>query len=137
MAYLEADFTSDFKSYLKKLPKNHVLKTNAAFEFKLKHVGKRLNFKHDFQPQQLPYLWQTYTDCVYKKLSDMDPGLKPYDAMQLCFSPAYVVICWYEPRKHKAVYILHIKDIWPLAEKGIKSISEEEAISLAIYSFNL
>jgi hypothetical protein len=106
-------------------------------ELKLKEHNKRLNFKSDFQPQQIPYLVQAQEGCVYKKLSDLDPSLKPFDSVQLCYTPSYAVICWYKPRQYKNVYFISAMVLKNLLSDKVKSLSEEEAKKLSNYTFQL
>lgn len=135
MSYLERDFVSDFGAWLrneqrKVLPEErqtHFLFQSMAFEYKCIQKGKRLNFTSGFQPQQLPKLYESKHNCVYKKLSDLDIGLKPYDAFQICYARAYVIVMWYAPREPKVAYWLDIDQVLHLKEQQ-KSISEEEAM---------
>lgn len=134
--YHEADFASDMSKFLKSLPENHPLKISFAVEYKICSSHKRLNFKNGFQPQQLPYLERARISCVYKKLSDLDPSLKPFDAVQLCFVPSFVSICWYSPRKLKQAHWIPIERIME-HQKTHKSISYTESKQLSEHIFDL
>jgi hypothetical protein len=65
-------------------------------------------------------------------LSDADPGIKPFDAFQLCNVPAFVVACWYEPRKKVEVCWIDI-DVFleEIKNSNRKSITLERALALA------
>lgn len=135
MAYSEKQFASEFSKFIKENATLHNLDFSMALELKVKEAPKRLNFKTDFQPQQIPYLVQAQNGCVYKKLSDLDPSLKPFDSVQLCFTPSYAVICWYKPRQYKKVYFISAIVLKDLIDTGVKSITEDEARSHANYIF--
>ena len=134
--YHETDFTADMSKYLKGLPNTHPIKITWAVEYKVCGPHKRLNYKSAFQPQQIPYLEKVRYSCVYKKLSDLDPSIKEFDAFQICHAPAYVAICWYTPRKLKAAHWIPIEHITE-HKKTHKSISYLESTQFAEYIFNL
>lgn len=123
----ESDIQSLFTKYVRD---NH--RTTAAWELKLKKNGEALSFAGDFQPQQLPSLLKAKHGCVYRKLSDIDPGLKPFDAMQVCQSPAYVVVVWYVPREEKVAYWIDIDQFMTEArESKRKSLTRARASEIA------
>lgn len=130
MPYDERKFASEMRQIVKT---SSFFKTSTAIEYKLKLKGKRLNFKSDFQPQQLEYLKRSaeHPEGVYHKISDMDPSLKPFDAMYLIYAKAYVIVCWYDKGKSKNVYVIPYHVICNLVEKGVKSISEEDSQKLS------
>lgn len=104
---------------------------SAAFELKLCKGRNALPY-NAFQPQQLPMLYKAKHGCVYKKLSDLDPSLKPFDCLQICYSPAFVVVMWYTPRQPKEALLIDI-DVF-LAERDSslrKSLTEQRARELA------
>ncbi len=79
----------------------------ATFELKLCKGNNALPFS-SFQPQQLPSLMQAKHGCVYKKLSDADPTLKPFDALQICHAKSYVIACWWHEGKGITAYWIDI-----------------------------
>lgn len=135
--YTEAQMASDFSKYLRTNSDADVLKFPFAVEYKLKKNNKPLNFKADLQPQQLPMLLKTLSGCVYHKISDMTPGIKPYDAIQICHAPAFLAVMWYEPRKPKTVYLIDARMIEDTIKKGFKSIGKEEALLMATFTVNI
>lgn len=146
MPYNEKKFTSEFNKWLremkKSIPEEERLHNfwwkSTALEYKLKPADKYLNFKSHFEPQQLPKLFEAKHGCVYKKLSDLDPSLKPFDAFQICYSQAFVVVCWYHKgtKNPKHVYMVDIDDIYR-EMKTKKSLTEERASDLAQVAINL
>lgn len=134
MSYTEKQFQSDFTKWLRAEHSAGRQIESAAYELKVKKHGQRLNFKSDFQPQQLPKLQEASSkECVSKKLSDADPTLKPFDMFSLCRSGAYVVVLWYQPRAPKEFIMIPIDILiaWRrLYSPEKKSIIEEEAIKL-------
>ena len=64
----------------------------------------------------------------YKKLSDMSADRKPYDSHFLVNVPAYVIVCFYQPRKPKILYFIRIKDFIAFRDRHtMKSMTEEDA----------
>ena len=64
----------------------------------------------------------------YKKLSDMSADRKPYDSHFLVNVPAYVAVCFYQPRKPKILYFIRIKDFIAFRDRHtMKSMTEEDA----------
>ena len=104
---------------------------SAAWELKLCKNGHALAFSA-FQEQQLTSLYQAKHACVYKKLSDFDPSLKPYDASQICNAEAWVVAGWHHDRKGITAYWIDI-DIFLQAQKQSerKSMTESQANLIA------
>lgn len=131
MSYNEKQFTSDFNKFIKKQYKEKSMVGSACFEIKVKPFGKRLNFRNDFQDQQLPMLEKAQKDFVYHKISDMSVGMKPFDSFILNKEPAYVVVLWYRPRRPKSFVMINIKNLllWKKVNNA-KSITEEEAMSI-------
>jgi len=132
MPYNEKQFQSAFSKFIREAHQYGDHMESSAFELKIKKKGKRLNFNHDFQPQQLSKLLQAKHGCVYKKLSDADPSMKPYDASQICYAKAFVVVMWYEPRKLKEMIWIDIDNLmlWRQTNGDPKSINENEARSI-------
>jgi len=57
---------------------------------------------------------------------------KPFDSFFLICQPAYVVICFYVPRKKKRLYYIRIQDWIEAREKvGRKSLTEKAAAEYA------
>lgn len=106
-----------------------------GLEYKVVKAGKRMNFKSDLRPQQLPCLLQTILTCMYHKISDMSIGIKPYDAVKLVREKAYLVVAWDHPRKPKPVYTLDPQKLNTLQKEGVKSITEDDAKSMSLYTF--
>lgn len=145
--YNEKKFASEFSKWLRIMKKSvpePLRPTNywyrsMAVEYKLKKANQHLNFKSHFEPQQLPKLHEAKHGCIYKKLSDLDPSLKPCDAIQICYSPAYVIVCWYHKgtKNPKHVYMIDIDIVLQERYDGKKSISEERARDIAETTFYL
>lgn len=65
---------------------------------------------------------------LYHKLSDMSADRKPFDSFYIIYIPAYVVICFYQPRKPKILYFIRIKDFIAFRDRHtMKSMTEEDA----------
>ena len=135
LIYMDEKQFSSLLAPIMQQPDHEFFDHSCGLEYKVKKRGDRLNFKSDLRPQQLPCLLQTKQLCLYHKISDMDIGIKPYDAFKLVREKAYFIICWYEPRKPKVAYTIPPEKIKDLADSGAKSISEEEASKLSIYTF--
>ena len=68
----------------------------------------------------------------------MDPSQKPFDALQICNSEAYVVIMFYQKRRQKIMYWVDVDDFVLMMETcGRKSATEKmiEEICYKKYSF--
>lgn len=64
----------------------------------------------------------------YHKLSDMSADYKPFDSFFLINVPAYIVACWYQPKKPKILYFIRIRDFLTLRDRSsMKSMTESEA----------
>lgn len=133
--YNEKNLTADFSKWLRKQRWQKKMLDTMAFEFKVCKKN-RLNFRSDFQPQQLPMLEEASTGCIYYKLSDTDPRAKPFDSLQICFADSYVGVLWYKYRKPKILYMIPIDKLLPVVDKQ-KSITEEEAKNLAKITIKL
>jgi hypothetical protein len=117
----------DVQSKFTKWVKENNYKFSAAWELKLCKKGEALAFSA-FQPQQLPCLQKAKHDCVYRKISDADRSLKPYDASQICFAEAYVVACWYQEREGTNAYWIDIDDMLEeIKASPRKSLTEKRA----------
>jgi len=148
--YNEKKFQTDFAAWLRKKQKSIPIiqrKTNfwhrtMALEYKALPTNKRLNWKSHLQPQQLPSLYKAKHGCIYKKISDIDPSLKPFDAFQICHSPAFLVVCWFSkaptlPRT-KTVYLLDPDIILrEIDQYKTKSLTQQRAEEIATLYFDL
>ena len=92
------------------------------YELKISH-GNTVNF-NDFQDQQLPSLWKSYTAGKNVKLSDSWGGIKPYDGYLFVKCDAYVGIMFNIPINQKEFYLIHIKDVMKIKQSGSKSIKK-------------
>lgn len=103
----------------------------SAFELKLCHNNKALAFSA-FESQQLPCLLQAKTGFLFKKLSDADRSLKPFDCFVIAHCEAYVIACWHHDGKAPIAYWLEIETFLN-AQKITKrkSITEAECATLA------
>lgn len=120
----EAKFTTSLQKWLK-----HYHKGSGPIEVKVSY-DKLFNYKSGFKPHQLNNLINAMsTDyCQTYKISDMDRLEKPYDLVCFFDSFALVVINWVGSKKF---YMIDPRDILTEIEKGVKSMSEEVAESLA------
>lgn len=129
----ESDMQSKFTAWM---DKSDYYK-NAAWELKLSKENNALAF-NSFRPQQLPSLYKAKHNRVFKKLSDMDPTLKPFDCMQVCYAEAWVIAGWHHERKGITAYWIDI-DVFLQAQKESqrKSITESECATLASRTIHL
>lgn len=130
--FKERDLTALFSKFMRTDPSAQYLKFSMAIEFKCKYGNKPLNFKRDFQPQQIPALLKILSGCYYHKLSDMSIGIKGFDSFQLCHCPAFIGVMWYKPRTDKILYLIDPRDI-----KELDKLYEDKASELAIYTIYL
>lgn len=104
---------------------------SAAFEMKFKVEGSALPYS-SFMPQQLPSLLKAKEACVFKKLSDADRSLKPFDSLQICNAEAWVIACWWHIGKGTWVYWIDIHDfLTEQSRSSRKSLTEERASQIA------
>ena len=137
MSYSERDLTADFSRFRRKNPNASKLAFTFALELKLKHNKEKLHIIRDFQPQQIPTLIQASKSCVYHKISDQGMALKPFDSFQICYSPAFVGVCWYVPRLQKRLYLCEVKHFETWLETGYNKITEAEIAAVALFIFDL
>ena len=107
------------------------------FELKL-CKGKSLPFDALADHQELALLDISSTKGLYHKISDFPiftaskarfNRKKPFDCFFLVCQPAYVVVCFYVPRKKKRLYYIRIQDFIEMRNKADrKSITEQMAI---------
>ena len=134
--FTEKQITAAFSKWLRKQRWQKKMMYSFGIEFKVKRYKKRLNFKCDFRPQQLPSLLETKYGCIYKKYSDMDISTKHYDASQICFAPAYVACLWYRERKPKILYLMDIDDVYGIMDTQ-KSMTEDQAKEISEITIKL
>ena len=136
--YKETNLTADFAHYYKKNPNS--IDHTCAIEFKcvntLKH--KRLNFKSDIRPHQIPTLIKTAYHYIYHKLSDLASfgGNLPFDSFILKEEPAYLAVLFYQPRKPKLVHFLPVNTLASL-KLSHKSLTEEQCAKYAQFTINI
>lgn len=122
----------DLQAFMAKYLRQDNIKHTSVFEYKIiKHPKKSLNLISDFQPQQIPMLLKAENSALYKKLSDLDPTLKPFDAVLIVKAPAYVVALYYTPRKKNRVYFLRVGRLKAEIDNNNFLLDELKAESLA------
>lgn len=125
MSFTERDMQSLWTKWLKKNKWDHC----AAFELKITK-RKNLNFNRVAEHQAY-YLNKGENGGFAYKISDMSPGLKPFDCLHF-EGLGYIVIMFYEPRKKKVAYAISIKEWgWYIQQSARKSITEDKAKELA------
>ncbi len=115
----------------------HRNKVAGIFELKL-CKGKSLPFCSLAEHQERALLAASSTKGLYYKISDFPMFAankmrynrpKPFDCMYLVCQPAYVVVCFYEPRKKKRLYYIRIQDWIEMREKADRlSVTEKVAL---------
>lgn len=126
----EFQVTSAVSLYLrktKKLPKE--LTKPYAVEYKILKKNN-LHFTNDFEPQQLPSLYQTKHSGLYYKISDEGRATKPFDAFHLK-SSAYVAV-YIAPE----LYYIDIDTIWKL-QKQYKGLKKETIKKISKFNITL
>ena len=110
---------------------SRVNKIRGLMELKLVK-GKRYKFSQLAPHQKLALLdCNSDVGCSHK-LSDFSMGEKPVDYFMLKNYPAYVCICFYEPRKTKMMYYVPIAEYCAYeGTTGMKSMTEVEVSSIA------
>jgi len=126
MAYQESDFQTAFGSWITE-PQHVALFGTSNFELKV-CKGKSINPVNDFQPQQLPELWNSKNNFVYHKISDQSLDRKPWDCSLWVGTPAYVVIMFYVPRKPKRFTIIDIDVFLEAVERSEKPYLKQSVI---------
>lgn len=112
---LEKNFQSEFCKWIQ------IEKIPGLFELKISK-GNTVPFSY-FESQQLPSLWKCYTDGLYHKESDASIGLKPADCWFMK-GDAFVAIMFNIPKNQNEFYLIHIRDVMKIKNKGLKSISK-------------
>lgn len=132
----ERDFQTEFGK------RNKVI---GVFELKF-CKGKSLPFKSVAEHQEQALLDIASDKGLYHKITDSpffkDPKgrmrftkPKPFDCFFLRGIDAYIVVCFWTPRKKKNVYYIFIEDWIDLKESADrKSLTEEMAEQAAMYS---
>lgn len=124
---MQSLFTKDIKSQL------NTFKTTAAWELKITKKPS-LPFSRLEGHQEVALLKAKHS-CVYHKISDQSLGFKPFDAFQICYSPAFVVVLFYTPRKPKIYYWIDIDDwVEHVSVSPRRSLTQEAAEKLASYT---
>lgn len=120
--------------FTKFIRKKH--KQTAVWELKITKT-KSLPFSR-IEPHQITSLKKAKHACIYHKISDQSAGFKPFDAFQICHSPAFLVILFYKQRQPKITYWIDIDDLLHLIKSSKrKSITEEQAKQLATYIYEI
>ena len=124
----------DIQTMLSKVHNIH-----GVFELKLCKT-KSIRFD-SVKDHQILALWQVQTEGLLYKIPDFPMfagsktrfnAKKPFDFFYLKDTPAYVVICFYVPRRRKTCYYIRI-NAWIRATKMSKkkSIREEEVYEIS------
>lgn len=100
-------------------------KITGVFELKL-CKGTSLPFSSVAPHQEKALLDASGAIGCYHKLSDFSMDQKPWDCQRIANTDAYIVICFYTPRKNKMLYYIPIHD-WVLMREasGRKSATED------------
>lgn len=126
-----------------KLKDSHTI--HGVFELKL---CKTKSIRFDaVKEHQIESLLKAHNNGLYHKLSDfpMFAGSKtrfnrkkPFDFIYLKNMPAFVIVCFYVPRKRKTCYYIHI-NVWikESKESKKKSIREERIKDICSFVLDL
>ena len=134
MSYQESGFQTEFGKWIVK-PPNRAHFGTANFE--LKCIKKKSLSKSDFEPHQLPELWNSKHYYVYHKHSDQSFGKKPWDCSLWECVPGYAVILFYKERQKKVFHIIDIDDLNELFKKSDKTYLKEEELATVSQQFTL
>lgn len=105
--------------------------TSTAWELKLSKGDNALPYS-SFQEQQLPSLLKAKHGCVYRKISDAEQGLKPYDASQICHASAFIVAGWHHEMKGITCYWIDVEMFLDEQKRSSrKSLTEARASEIA------
>lgn len=132
----EAQLQSLLTKRIREMIKEKVM-TSHVYELKIKKDNKPLNFKKDLRPQQIPSLLEVKQSCLSYKLSDLSLDSKPFDGVVLCNLPAYLIVCWHEPRKPKTLYYIDPVIIQNMIDKGKKSLKKADVGGLCDFKLIL
>lgn len=129
MSYNEAKFQTAYNTW-----KRYNMKITCAEELKI--VKEDKFYLSDIEDHQILHLTNAHTGFFQFKIPDLG-NQNPFDSFSLYKVPAYIVILWYRPRKIKNVYVIPITEIQGLIDSSIKSLTEQKASEIALYTFNL
>ena len=132
----EAQLQSLLTKYIREEIKKGKVSSH-VYELKIKKNNEPLNFKSDLRPQQIPSLLGVKKSCLSYKLGDLSLDSKPFDGVVLCNLPAYLVVCWYEPRKLKILYYIDPIIIDKMIRSGKKSLRKADVGGLCDFKLTL
>ena len=124
----EQQFCTSLKKWL-----CHNMKETCFIEAKISVGDKPLNLKSAFKEHQIPTLLMIENGPFGYKISDLDRMVKPFDLLFAYKAKAYVAIHWVR-RGNKAFYLIDPVTIQGLIDDGKKSITEEMASKLAVFT---
>ena len=128
----EKDFQSLFTKWIRETKYNK----STAWELKICKTN-RLPFSR-IEDHQINKLTEASRGCVYHKISDQSMGFKPFDCLQICGVPAYLVVLYYKPRQKKEMIWISIgRLLEEMKQSKIKSLTEQRAKEISDYIFNL
>ncbi len=134
----EREFATKVNKWLREQRKKGEMLYPLAIEYKIVNAPKKsISFVGDFQPQQIPALKQAKDGCIYHKLSDLDPRVKPFDAIQICHSYAYIVILFNKPRQKKIMHWVDVDDWLELQNSTNRKSATEEMIAKVSEKYTL
>lgn len=136
MSYRESDFQSEFTKWLR--TKAEELGMGYTFGYDLKITKTNSMPFTAVKPHQITSLKKTKHGCIRHKISDQAVGFKPFDGMQICNSPAYLIILYYKKGDRKVMYFVDIDDyISFVGDKSRGGLPEETAKTMAKHIFIL
>ena len=100
---------------------------NGVFELKLTK-GKSIRFDALADHQEVALIGASSSVGCSHKISDFSLEQKPFDCFRIADYPAYVVVCFYVPRKLKRIYYVEIGE-WIELRKRLsprRSAKEDE-----------
>jgi hypothetical protein len=121
----EQSFTTSLKKWLA-----HNFNKTCFIEAKIALGTAPLNYKSGFKDHQIPCLMGIRAGSFGYKISDMDRTQKPFDLIHSHKALSFVAIHWIRP-KNKVFYLIDPTVIQCKIDDGKKSLSEEEAASIA------
>ena len=122
-------------------------KVHGVFELKL-CKGKSIRWDAVKDHQIKALMMAKSEDGLYYKIPDSPVSQtsevtrfttrKPFDCFFVSSFPAYVVVCWYVPRKRKTLYYIDAYDyIDAFLKADRKSYREDEAMEMARFATEL
>lgn len=122
----------DFQSLFTKWIRENKYNQSTAWELKITKE-KSLPFSR-IEEHQINKLKEANKGCVYHKISDQAMGFKPFDCLQVCNVPAYLVVLYYKPRQKKEAIWIAIDDlINEIQTSKRKSLLEERAKEISYF----